>query len=48
MHTQPTLTDEERQAYKKLAEAARRVQELAAKKKAAKKSAPQREAIPCK
>ncbi len=48
MHTQPTLTNEERKAYRKLAEAARRVQELAAEKKSEKKSAPKREAIPCK
>ena len=47
MHTQPTLTDEEQQAYKKLAEAARQVQRLAAKKKVAKK-APKREGVPCK
>ena len=48
MHKQPILTDEERQAYKKLAEAARRVQKLAEKNKSAKKSAPKREAVPCK
>lgn len=47
MHTQPTLTSEERKAYRKLAEAARRVQELAVKKKSAKRPAEKREARPC-